>query len=64
MLLNYADSADAGPTQVAQQTFTMLESTLTDLEANWSSVKEKDIPALNDKLRAANLPAITAKTSE
>lgn len=64
MLLRYVDSADAEPTQAAQDGYTTLQSSLTDLQANWSDVKAKDIPALNDKLRAANLPGITMGASE
>ncbi len=61
MLLGYVDSADAEPTQAAQQTYATLESSLTGLEASWNEVKSKDIPSLNDKLRTANLSPITLK---
>ena len=64
MLLNYVDSADAEPTQAAQETYTTLAASLRDLNQDWNSIKAKDIPSLNDKLRTAGLSTISVKTAD
>ena len=58
-LLGYVDSADAEPTQAAQQTYTTLSTSLSALEVKWNNLKSKDIPSLNAKLHAANLPTVS-----
>jgi photosystem II stability/assembly factor-like uncharacterized protein len=63
-LLAYVDSADTVPTQAAEDAVPTLEASLNELQKNWDEVKVKDIPPLNEKLRAANLPAIEAKKTE
>jgi len=62
LLLRYVDSADGPPTAVAQETFTTFESSLDILQKKWGEVQTKEILALNEKLRAANLPAVSTKT--
>jgi hypothetical protein len=57
-LLNVVDGADAAPTQTAQDTTGDLQRALTALETQWDDVKARDVNALNDQLRRANLPAI------
>ena len=57
-LLSAVDGADAAPTQTAQDTTGDLQRSLNALETQWDDVKARDINALNDQLRRANLPAI------
>jgi hypothetical protein len=53
-----ADSADAAPTSQAVATFADLQQALALLLTKWNEVKTRDVPALNEKLRAANLRPI------
>jgi hypothetical protein len=62
-LLNAVDGADAAPTQTAQDTSGDLQKALTALENQWDDVKARDINALNDQLRRANLPTINLATT-
>jgi photosystem II stability/assembly factor-like uncharacterized protein len=57
-LLGVVDGADAAPTQTAQDTTGDLQRALTALENQWDDAKARDIPALDDQLRRANLPII------
>jgi hypothetical protein len=57
-LLSVVDGADAAPTQTAQDTTGDLQRSLTEVETQWDDTKARDINALNDQLRRANLPAI------
>jgi hypothetical protein len=57
-LLKAVDDADAAPTQVAQETLTTLDQSLGELSTKWNNVKSTDIPALDEKLKRAGLPAI------
>jgi photosystem II stability/assembly factor-like uncharacterized protein len=52
------DSADAAPTSQAVATFRDLQRSLPPLLTKWDEVKARDVPALNMKLRSANLPEI------
>jgi hypothetical protein len=52
------EGADAAPTQVAQETLTTLDQSLGELSTKWNGVKSTDIPALDEKLKRAHLPAI------
>jgi photosystem II stability/assembly factor-like uncharacterized protein len=57
-LLSVVDGADAAPTQTAQDTTGDLQRALTTLENQWDDIKARDVPALDDQLRRANLPII------
>ena len=57
-LLGVVESADAAPTDIARTTFTDVERSLAAVQKNWDDVKAHDIPALNERLRAAKLPEI------
>jgi photosystem II stability/assembly factor-like uncharacterized protein len=52
------DSADAAPTSQAVATFRDLQRSLTPLLTKWDEVKARDVAALNQKLRSANLPEV------
>ena len=57
-LLAVVDGADAAPTQTAQDTTGDLQRSLTALQTQWDDLKARDVNALNDQLRRANLPTI------
>ena len=57
-LLGVVDGADAAPTQTAQDTTGDLQRSLATLQNQWDDVKARDVPALDDQLRRANLPII------
>jgi photosystem II stability/assembly factor-like uncharacterized protein len=57
-LLGVVDGADAAPTQTAQDTTGDLQRALTALQNQWDDIKARDINALNDQLRRADLPII------
>ena len=52
------DSADAAPTAQAVATFRGLQRSLASLLTKWDELKARDVPALNQKLRSANLPEV------
>ncbi|MFZ3217554.1 MAG: hypothetical protein WA192_15955 [Candidatus Acidiferrales bacterium] len=57
-LLGVVDGADAAPTQTAQDTLGDLQRSQTALASNWDDVMARDVSALNEQLRRANLPSI------
>jgi photosystem II stability/assembly factor-like uncharacterized protein len=57
-MLGVVDGADAAPTQTAQETTGDLQRALSALQNQWDDIKARDISALNDQLRRANLPII------
>ena len=57
-VLKVVDDADARPTQIAQDTLDELDRSQAEATARWSDLKTKDIPALNEQLKAAHLPTI------
>ena len=57
-MLGVVDGADAAPTQTAQDTTGDLQRALAALQNQWDDIKARDISALNDQLRRANLPLI------
>jgi photosystem II stability/assembly factor-like uncharacterized protein len=57
-MLGIVDGADAAPTQTAQDTTGDLQRALTTLENQWDDIKARDVSALDDQLRRANLPII------
>jgi photosystem II stability/assembly factor-like uncharacterized protein len=59
-LLSYVDSADTAPTPAAEQEFTALSQSLTQLTNGWNEYRTKDIPELNQELQKANLPPVSA----
>jgi len=57
-MLGAVDGADAAPTQTAQDTTGDLQRALSALQNQWDDIKARDISALDDQLRRANLPII------
>ncbi len=57
-MLGVVDGADAAPTQTAQDTTGDLQRALTALQNQWDDIKARDVSALDDQLRRANLPII------
>lgn len=60
--LNQAvDSADAAPTAGDTEVLTELDAQLEAQLTKWNEVTSKDLPALNQALRAANVPLIAVR---
>lgn len=57
-LMALAEEADAQPTTQAVAAFNEAQTNLAALFARWSEMKDKDIKALNEQLRQANLSLI------
>lgn len=57
-MLDAFQEADVNPTTQAVATEHALEVTLQRLVAQWNMMKAKDLPALNERLRQAQLPAL------
>jgi hypothetical protein len=60
-VLSIVDGADATPTAQAAKTVAELQQGLHGLLSRWQQLKNKDVAALNERLRSANLPAIEVK---
>jgi photosystem II stability/assembly factor-like uncharacterized protein len=52
------DSSDNAPTQQSYAVFDKLTVPIGEQLAKWQELKDKDLPALNDKISKANIPAI------
>ena len=52
------DGSDNAPTQQSYTVFDQLSAPIGEQIAKWKDLKEKDLPALNDKISKANIPAI------
>jgi hypothetical protein len=57
-LFNVLQEADDAPTTQATAAIPELEKQLPPLMQQWQEVKSKDIPALNQQLKSANLPEL------
>lgn len=53
------DSADSAPTQVSYVVFEELSQKIGAVLAKWDELREKDVPALNDKAQKANVPTVS-----
>ncbi len=60
-LYGLIDSADAAPTAAQSAQLTELDATQTKLMAQWTAIKSKDVPALNEQLKKAGLPTLEIK---
>lgn len=57
-LLSTVDNSDSAPTQQCYTVFDQLNGPIGEQIAKWKELKEKDLPALNEKIAKANIPAI------
>ncbi|MFY9530606.1 MAG: hypothetical protein WBC04_05355 [Candidatus Acidiferrales bacterium] len=57
-LQNAVDSADAAPTQQDYELAKILEGQVNEQITKWNEIQEKDVAALNDLMRKANIPPI------
>jgi hypothetical protein len=55
------ERADAMPTRANEETYSIATRGFSDLMARWSDIKTRDLPALNEQLRRANVPEITLR---
>jgi hypothetical protein len=62
-LLEVLQGADAAPTTQAVTACGQMDQTLARLLSRWSELRSKDIKALNQELRQANLPPLTLPQS-
>jgi photosystem II stability/assembly factor-like uncharacterized protein len=58
-LLEVLQSADVAPTTQTIATAQELQQKFMDVAARWNEVKAKNIPTLNERLKRANLPALS-----
>ncbi len=63
LLQQTVESADTAPTQQAQAVFAELGKQLDASLAKWRQIVSTDLPALNETVRNANLPAISLDSS-
>jgi hypothetical protein len=61
-LYGLIDSADAAPTAAQSAQLAQLDATNTKLMAQWTQIKTKDVPALNEQLKKAGLPTLEIKS--
>jgi photosystem II stability/assembly factor-like uncharacterized protein len=59
---NAVDSADAAPTESEAAVFTQLDQQLEAQLGKWREAVAKDVPALNDAMRTANIPQVAVST--
>jgi photosystem II stability/assembly factor-like uncharacterized protein len=58
-VMNILQGADVRPTAVQLKAITAARATAAASSATWTAIKTVDLPALNTKLTAAGLPALT-----
>jgi hypothetical protein len=63
-LLTILQGADASPTPQAVAAAAAVQKDLTRLLARWGRLKAKEVKALNEQLRQANLPLLTPDGKE
>jgi hypothetical protein len=62
-ILGVADSADAAPTTQATAVYKELEDALEKLIAQWTKIRQHDIPELNAELKKAGLAPVDSNKS-
>jgi photosystem II stability/assembly factor-like uncharacterized protein len=62
MVMNLAQESDMPPTTQMMTAFEGSTKTLAELRTRWNDLKTKDLPALNEKLRQADMPSIVLET--
>ncbi|MDP9171917.1 MAG: glycoside hydrolase, partial [Acidobacteriota bacterium] len=63
-LYNDVGSADMAPTAAEMTASSVVARELGPLLEQWEAIANEDIPALNEKLKAANLPAIKVEEND
>ena len=58
-VLGTVDEADAVPTTQVVAAAKKLQSGLKELLSHWEELRNRELPALNDRLKQASLPEIT-----
>jgi photosystem II stability/assembly factor-like uncharacterized protein len=61
-LHNAVDSADTAPTESEAAVFTQLDQQLEAQLTKWREAVSKDVPALNEAMRSANIPQVAVST--
>jgi hypothetical protein len=56
--MNLVQGADSHPTTQAMAAFESSTKALAELFTRWKDLKTRELKAINEKLRQANLPAI------
>ena len=57
------DSADADPTAAQAAELPQVDAIYKKLMAQWTQIKTKDVPALNEQLKKAGLPPLEIKVA-
>jgi photosystem II stability/assembly factor-like uncharacterized protein len=60
-LANVVESADSAPPQQCYDVFNELDKQAGEQLAKWNDIVAKDVPAFNDTVRKADIPALPAK---
>jgi hypothetical protein len=63
-LTGVTDSADTAPTEAERAVFAKLDQELETELANWRELKSKDLMALNESMRKANVPLVAPAASK
>jgi photosystem II stability/assembly factor-like uncharacterized protein len=63
-LTGVADSADTAPTEAELSVFAELDKQLETELAKWREVQSKNLPALNEAMRKANVPLVALAASK
>jgi len=57
--MNLVEGSDSTPTTQAQTAFVDSQKALRELIAKWNELKAKDVKAVNEQLRQANLSQLS-----
>ena len=57
------DSANANPTAAQAAELQQVDAIYKKLMAEWTQIKTKDVPALNEQLKKAGLPPLEIKVA-
>ncbi len=57
-IAEFMEGSDNAPTAADYAAYADLSGKVTKLVAQWTDIKAKDLPALNEQIRRANIPPI------
>ena len=63
-IAEFMEGSDNAPTAADDAAYADLSGKADKLIAQWKEIKEKDLAALNEQIRRANIPAIAAPPSD